>query len=61
MHEKRFEGDIDRLRTPERVERLDVERVVDLCLEKVKVHSVLDVGTGSALFAESFSKRGLGK
>jgi ubiquinone/menaquinone biosynthesis C-methylase UbiE len=59
MHEKRFEGDIDHLRTPERVERLDVERVVDLCLEKVKVHSVLDVGTGSALFAESFSKRGL--
>jgi len=59
MHEKRFEGDIDRLRTPERVERLEVERVVDLCLEKVKVHSVLDIGTGTGLFAEAFSKRGL--
>jgi ubiquinone/menaquinone biosynthesis C-methylase UbiE len=59
LHEKRFEGDIDRLRTPERVERLEVEQVVDLCLEKVKVHSVLDIGTGSGLFAESFSKRGL--
>ena len=59
MHEKRFEGDIDRLRTPERVERLEVERVVDLCLEKIKVHSVLDIGTGTGLFAESFSKRGL--
>jgi ubiquinone/menaquinone biosynthesis C-methylase UbiE len=59
MHEKRFEGDIDRLRIPERVERLEVERVVDLCLEKVKFHSVLDIGTGSGLFAEAFSKRGL--
>jgi SAM-dependent methyltransferase len=59
MHEKRFEGDIARLRFPERVERLEVERVVDLCLENGMVHSVLDVGTGTALFAESFSKRGL--
>ena len=59
MHEKRFEGDIDRLRTPERVERLEVERVVDLCLENGKFHSILDIGTGTILFAESFSKRGL--
>jgi ubiquinone/menaquinone biosynthesis C-methylase UbiE len=28
-------------------------------LEKVKVHRVLDIGTGSGLFAEAFSKRGL--
>ncbi len=59
MHEKRFEGDIDRLRAPERVERLEVERVVDLCLENGKFHSILDIGTGSGLFAEAFSKRGL--
>jgi ubiquinone/menaquinone biosynthesis C-methylase UbiE len=59
MHEKRFEGDIDRLRTPERVERLEVERVVDLCLENGKYHSILDIGTGSGLFAEAFSKRRL--
>ena len=45
MHEKRFEGAIDRLRSPERVERLDVERVVDLCLESETATSVLDVGT----------------
>ena len=59
MHEKRFEGDIARLRAPERVERLEVERVVDLCLETGDVSRVLDVGTGTGLFAESFSKRGL--
>jgi ubiquinone/menaquinone biosynthesis C-methylase UbiE len=59
MHEKRFEGNIDRLRTPERVERLEIERVVDLCLENGATNSVLDVGTGTGLFAESFSGRGL--
>jgi SAM-dependent methyltransferase len=59
MHEKRFEGDIDRLRAPERVERLEVEQVVDLCLDNEIVHSALDIGTGTGLFAESFSKRDL--
>jgi ubiquinone/menaquinone biosynthesis C-methylase UbiE len=59
MHEKRFEGNIDRLRAPERVERLEVERVVDLCLESKKVASVLDVGMGTGLFSEAFSRRGL--
>ena len=59
MHEKRFAGDIKRLRNPERVERLEVERVVDLCLKTSPVASVLDAGSGSGLFAEAFSKRGL--
>ncbi len=59
MHEKRFEGDIARLRSPERVERLEVERVVDLCLMTDQIDSVLDVGTGTGLFAEAFSKHGL--
>jgi ubiquinone/menaquinone biosynthesis C-methylase UbiE len=59
VHEKRFEGDITRLRLPERVERLEVERVVDLCLETGQIDNVLDVGTGTGLFAEAFSKRGL--
>jgi SAM-dependent methyltransferase len=59
MHEKRFEGDIKRLRLPERVGRLEVERVVDLCLESGQIDCVLDVGTGSGLFAEAFYRRGL--
>jgi SAM-dependent methyltransferase len=59
MHEKRFEGNIARLRAPERVERLEIEYVVDLCLENGNIHSALDIGTGTGLFAESFSRRGI--
>jgi hypothetical protein len=32
MNEKLFAGDIARLRAPERLARLEVARVVDLCL-----------------------------
>ena len=59
MHEKRFEGDINRLRSPERVERLEVERVVGLCLENGQAKNMLDVGVGTALFAEAFARHGL--
>jgi ubiquinone/menaquinone biosynthesis C-methylase UbiE len=60
MHERRFHGDINRLRSPERVARMEVERVVTLCLQGAPaMHTVLDIGTGSALFAEEFAKRGL--
>jgi ubiquinone/menaquinone biosynthesis C-methylase UbiE len=59
MHERRYNAEIDRLRSPERTERLEVPRVIDLCLTGEQVHSVLDVGTGSGLFAEGFTKKGL--
>ncbi|OGN95103.1 MAG: hypothetical protein A2Z71_02900 [Chloroflexi bacterium RBG_13_50_21] len=59
MHEKLYDGGIDRLRAPERVARLEVERVVALCLEAVDLKSVLDVGVGSGLFAEAFVQHGL--
>lgn len=59
MHEKRFNRAIERLRDPERVQRLEVAQVVDQALLGGKVHSVLDVGTGSRLFAEAFAARGL--
>jgi ubiquinone/menaquinone biosynthesis C-methylase UbiE len=59
MHEKRFSGDIDRLRNPERIARLDLEWVITLCLEGSGIKRVLDIGTGTGLFAEEFAKRGL--
>ncbi len=59
MHERRFNGEIERLRAPQRVALLEVDRVVDLCLEGVKALTVLDIGTGSGIFAEAFSKRGM--
>jgi len=59
MHEKLYDGTVERLRSPERVARLEVERVVTLCLEAADLRSVLDVGVGSGLFAEAFSQWGL--
>ncbi len=59
MHEKRFSGDIARLRSPARREMLEVERAVDLALDGMTLTSMLDVGTGSGLFAETFIRRGL--
>lgn len=59
MHEKRFKDDIARLRSSNRLERLEVPRVVDLCLEEATFRTVLDVGTGSGVFAEAFAGRGL--
>jgi ubiquinone/menaquinone biosynthesis C-methylase UbiE len=57
MHERRFQAEIDRLRTPERIQRLEVRRVVDLCLEGFPITSMLDVGTGSGIFAEAFAEK----
>jgi ubiquinone/menaquinone biosynthesis C-methylase UbiE len=60
MHERRFNREIERLRDPQRVALLEVERVVNLALENLMgVQTVLDIGTGSGLFAEEFAARGL--
>jgi ubiquinone/menaquinone biosynthesis C-methylase UbiE len=60
MHERRFKRPIEMLRNPDRVERLEVERVVAIVLEGlVNPVSVLDVGMGSGLFAEAFAAKGL--
>jgi ubiquinone/menaquinone biosynthesis C-methylase UbiE len=59
MHERRFNREIERLRDPERVARLEVSRVVALALEGLSAKSVLDVGTGTGLFAEAFAQQGL--
>lgn len=60
MHEKRFNREIERLRDPDRIARMEVSRVVDLVLEGLNnPQNVLDVGTGSGLFAENFANKGL--
>jgi ubiquinone/menaquinone biosynthesis C-methylase UbiE len=57
-HGHRF-GNVERLRSPERIERLEVGRVVDLALDGIHPHTALDIGTGSGVFAEEFARRGL--
>lgn len=59
MHEKRFNGDFARLRSAARQELLEVERVVDLVLNGIKPVSMLDIGTGTGLFAEAFARNGV--
>ena len=60
MHERRFNRAIEQLRAPDRVARLEVDRVVRLVLENLTdVRSILDIGTGSGLFAEAFASKGL--
>ncbi len=51
--------DSDRLRNPERLARLEIDRVVGLCLKDSGIGSVLDVGTGTGVFAEAFAAKGL--
>jgi ubiquinone/menaquinone biosynthesis C-methylase UbiE len=58
-HERRFRGEGDRLRSPERVGRLELSRVVALATEGLASPRVLDVGTGTGLFAEAFVAEGL--
>jgi ubiquinone/menaquinone biosynthesis C-methylase UbiE len=60
MHEKRFNREIERLRDPERLARLEIERVIGLVLENLdNIKSVLDIGVGSGVFAEAFAAKGL--
>lgn len=59
MHERRFHGDVGALRSPERLARLEIDRVLELTTCGAMLRSVLDVGTGSGLFAEAFARRGL--
>lgn len=50
---------IKRHRSPGRIEQLEVERIVELCLEHLFVTKVLDVGCATGLFAEAFALRNL--
>jgi ubiquinone/menaquinone biosynthesis C-methylase UbiE len=55
-HERRFQGGSDRLRTAERIALLEVERVTALSMEGLTVTNMLDVGTGTGVFAEAFAE-----
>ena len=61
MHgnERRFHGGPERLRSPERLALLETARVVQLCREGIDLQSVLDVGTGTGVFAEAFRQGSL--
>ena len=57
--EKRFHGDIHQLRDNQRLQKMEIEHVVSMCLDGIDLMNVLDIGTGSGVFAEAFAKRGL--
>lgn len=59
MNERVFSENIEKLRSAERLERTPAEAAVDLTLADIEAESVLDVGVGTALFAELFHSRGL--
>ena len=58
-HEKRFHGGAERLRAPERVALLETQAVTRLCVEGIDAVTILDVGTGTGIFAEAFAARAL--
>lgn len=59
MNDDKIFRNIERLREPRRLALLETERVVPLCLQGPGVEKVLDIGTGSGVFAELFSRLGL--
>lgn len=59
MNERIYNQSVDRLRSKERIKRIDIENVVSLCLRNRNIKTLLDIGTGSGLFAEAFWERGL--
>ncbi len=50
---------IEKLRDPDRLAFLETDKVVKFCLEGINPRTILDVGTGSGIFAEAFFHRGL--
>jgi len=58
-HEKRFHSSrVEKLRSPERLNLLEVQRVTGAALAGSNIGSVLDIGTGSGVFAQAFSGQG---
>lgn len=59
MPDKRYNDKIEKLRDPERIMRYEMDRMVQICIDGIDAQSVLDVGTGSAVFAKAFYRKGL--
>jgi ubiquinone/menaquinone biosynthesis C-methylase UbiE len=59
MNDDKVFRDIEQLRDPKRIALLETERVASLCLQGQKMEKVLDIGTGSGIFAEAFARYGL--
>jgi ubiquinone/menaquinone biosynthesis C-methylase UbiE len=59
MHERRFHDSIEKLRAPERIARIETDRVAELTLAGTDASTLLDVGTGTGIFAELFTLKGL--
>ena len=58
-HDRRYPSAAERLRAPERLALLEVALVVSRCLEGITSARILDVGTGTGVFAEAFAGQGL--
>jgi ubiquinone/menaquinone biosynthesis C-methylase UbiE len=59
QHDRWFQGGADCLRASDRLARMEVLRVAALSLEGITVQNVLDIGTGTGVFAEVFATQGL--
>jgi ubiquinone/menaquinone biosynthesis C-methylase UbiE len=58
-NERRFHGEPDSLRSNERLALLEIDRVITLSIEGLGLERILDVGTGTGIFAEAFAAKGL--
>lgn len=56
MNERIYNQEADKLRSEERIKRLETDKVVNLCLQNEKIRTILDIGTGTCVFAEAFYK-----
>lgn len=59
MQDRTFRDKIQKLRSKDRIELLELDMVAEVSLRGLSIHSVLDVGTGTGIFAEVFANHGL--